>query len=125
MKYNKGITIVSLVITIIVIIILAGITIYYGLTNNTEKAVETKTVYEVHEIIDAVVNRALAHKINPDYYAYIGETNFSEPIEVGRDNQKTTYMPNDGWYLVNEESQFNQLGLDNLSNAYLINYENR
>ena len=90
MKKNLGITLVSLMITIVVIIILAVVTIYYGLTRNTEQAVETKTVYEVHELIDAVINRALSHRINPDYYSYVGKLDYS-PIEVGKGADKKTY----------------------------------
>ena len=49
MKQNKGITLISLVLTIIVLIILAGISLYLVLGDNgiTEKAKEAKTVTSV------------------------------------------------------------------------------
>ena len=122
MKNNKGVTIITLIITIIVIIILAGITIYIGLNQNTEKAMEVKTAYEVHEIIDAVVNRSLVHKINPDYYVYVGKTDY-EPKSIGTEGNKKTYSGNDGWYLLDTKEEFDELGLDNTNTSYLVNYE--
>ena len=48
MRNNKGISIMSLIITIIVIIIIASTTIYYGLTKNMEKATETQVLYDAY-----------------------------------------------------------------------------
>lgn len=122
MKYNKGITIMNLIITIIIIIILAGITMYYNLIQNIERAVETKTVYEVNDIIDAISNRALIHKLNPSFYGFIGKNDF-EPIEVGNGIEKETYSSEDGWYLIDTSAEFTELGLDNITGRYLVRYD--
>ena len=52
MKQNKGITLISLVLTIIVLIILAGISLYLVLGDNgiTEKAKEAKTVTNIASV---------------------------------------------------------------------------
>ena len=122
MKNNNGITIITLIITIIVIIILASFTIYYGLTKNTGQAVETKTVYEVHEIIDAITNRSLLNSLNSAYYTLIGKTNYPE-IKITLNNELKTFRGADGWYLIDEESEFRELGLSNVTGKYLANYD--
>lgn len=123
MKNNKGVTIMTLIITIIVMLIIVSITVYYGLTQNLEKATETQTVYQVHEIIDAVTNRNMMHKINSSYYKYIGKTGF-EPIEITENGLTKLYTSSDGWYLVEDKAEFDALGLDNITGEYLINYSN-
>lgn len=122
MKNNKAISLISLIVTIAVILILASVTIYYGLVKNTDQAVETKTVYEVHEIIDAVSSRALLNKLNSNYYTLIGKTTF-EDITITQNNITTTYTSDNGWYLLDETSEFAALGLENVTGRYLIKYE--
>ena len=122
MRDNKGISIMSLIITIIVIIIIASITIYYGLTKNMEKATETQTLYDTYEMIDAVSSRSLVHKLNPTYYPYIGKSEYT-PITVGKGDQQKTYSSDDGWYLLDESSEFSELGIENVEGAFLVNYD--
>ena len=122
MRDNRGITIVSLIITIVVIIILSTVTIYYGLGNNVDKAEETKVVNEVTDILEAVASRTLLNKLNPSYYVFIGETSY-EPIEIKDDDETTKYSSDDGWYLVNKREHFNELGLDEMKGSFLVNYE--
>ena len=118
MRNNKGISIMSLIIAIIVIIIIASITIYYGLTKNMEKATETQVLYDAYELIDAVASRNLVHKLNPTYYPYIGKSEFT-PVTVGKGDQQKTYSSDDGWYLVDERSEFSALGMENTTGKFL------
>ena len=121
MKNNKGITIITLVTTIVVILILAAITIFYGLSKNTDKAIDTKAIDEVYSLLDAVTNRALMHRINPDFYTFVGTSGeFTYTI----DGKEETYSSDDGWYLVSEEDELNELGISNLNGSYLVNYDN-
>ena len=122
MRNNKGISIMSLIIAIIVIIIIASITIYYGLTKNIEKATETQVLYDAYELIDAVASRNLVHKLNPMYYPYIGKSEFT-PVTVGKGDQQKTYSSDDGWYLVDERSEFSALGMENTTGKFLVNYD--
>lgn len=122
MNKNSGVSIITLIITIIVIIILASFTIYYGLTKNTQQAVETKTVYEVHEIVDAITNRSLLNDLNSSYYNLIGNTEFPA-IEIKEKEETKVYSAADGWYLIEEEEDFRELGLDNTTGSYLVNYD--
>lgn len=118
MKNNKGISLISMVITIIVIIILAAITIFYGLFKTTDTARETKSVYEVYSLIDAVVNRTLMNRLNDGYYKFVGDTKFGKETINGID-----YYSGDGWYLISTKENFRDLGVDNVSGKYLVNYE--
>lgn len=119
MNNNKGITLVALIITIIVIIILASISIYYGLTNNTDRAVETKVIYEVNEVLDAVSSRALLNKLNHDYYVLVGDNSFG----TATNEDGISYNSNDGWYIVNSKEQFDELGITNATGEYIVNYK--
>lgn len=121
MKDNRGVSIITLIVTIIVIIILASLTIYYGIYQNTEEAVDTKNAYEVHEIIEAITNRKLLNELNSNYYKFIGSTEYAD-ISINNNGVVTTYRGNDGWFLVNNVEQFRELGLNNTTGEYLINY---
>ena len=75
LKRSKGITLISLVVTIIVLIILAGISLYLVLGDNgiTEKAKEAKTVTSVataQENLELLKSKILLDKfeITLDYY---------------------------------------------------------
>lgn len=115
---KKGVSLISLIITIVVILILASITIYYGLNENNEKAIETKTVYEVQELLEAVTNRTLLHKLNPNYYAYVGKTDFGSKEVDG-----VTYLATEGWYFLSTAAEFSELSLENITGEYLVNYD--
>lgn len=115
---KKGVSLISLIITIVVIILLASVTIYYGLAENNEKANETKNVYEVQEILEAVANRTLLHKLNANYYPYIGNTDFGSQNVDG-----ITYSANDGWYFLSTNDEFSELSLENITGEYLVNYD--
>lgn len=115
---KKGVSLISVIITIVVIIILASVTIYYGLAENNEKAIETKTVYEVQEMLEAVANRTLLHKLNPNYYAYVGKTDFESKEVAG-----VTYLATEGWYFLSTDDEFSELSLENITGEYLVNYD--
>lgn len=123
MKKNSGISLVTLVISIIIIIILAAITIFYGLSKNADKAIETKSVYEVFSIVDAVTNRALMNRLNPSYYQYVGSQSFGDSQEGKMTIDGKEYTSDDGWYMVDSKDDFDELGLTNIDGQYLFNYE--
>lgn len=122
MRSNKGVTLITLIITIVVIIILATTAIYYGLSQNTEKAIETKTVYEVYSLVDAIANRTLLNRLNPSFYNFVGNNSFGT-YTLDENGQTQIYSSSDGWYLVSSKQELQELGLDNVVGEYLINYE--
>ena len=128
MKKSQGISLISLVITIVVIIILAGMSIYRGLNDNVDEAGNTMNYNEIFEVSEAVAQRALFNKLNPNSYDLVGETRETfivtfeeisgdEDIEYDRE-----YKSEDGWYLINKNNS-SQLNLEKVRREYLVNYD--
>lgn len=117
MKNNKGISISSLIITIIVIIILAGITVYYSYNKNLNKATFTKIYNEMQEVSNAVVQRSIEHKIDKELYKYAGKDLSVEPQEVAG------VQYGEGYYLVKSSEIMGDLGVSNVNRDYIVNYD--
>ena len=74
MKMEHGISLISLIVTIVVIIILAGISIYTGIGDNIDQTSNTMDYNEIFEVSEAVAQRALFNRLNKDVYLLIGES---------------------------------------------------
>lgn len=122
MKKNAGISLIALIITIIVILILAGIILFEGMSGTSQKAKQTKTLYDVVTIIDAVLNRGLLYKLNPDFYKLVGVNDFAT-LRIGNSENQEYYYGGGDWYLVSTKDEFSELGLDNVTGEYLFNYK--
>lgn len=118
MKNNKGISLISLIITIIVIIIIASIVFYTGYNKNLNKASVVKMHNEMQEITIAVQQRAASHKLNNDAYPYAG-TKLTDETAITIGGIKY----GEGYYLATAEEIESILGVDNVSRAYLLNYD--
>ncbi|MBO5179323.1 MAG: hypothetical protein J6B87_03155 [Clostridia bacterium] len=118
MKNNKGISLVSLIFTIIVIIILASIVIYYGYTQNINKATFSRIYNEMQEITTAVQERHAAHRINGSSYPYIG-TKLTDESAITINGIKY----GNGYYLVSQKQLSDELGVSNVTREYVVNYE--
>ena len=117
MKKNSGVSIITLVITIVIIIILAGLTIYLGAFENMDKASETMAYNEIFQITEAVAQRSLMNRVNPSKYPYIGTAlTDASPVKVN----DITY--GDGWYKL-EVKQTPDLNLEKIKVDYIINYD--
>lgn len=116
MKNNKGISMITLVVTIVVLIIIAGVTIYYGGIQNIEEATNVDAYTEALNISDAVVSRGFFNRTNSAKYPFEGTPLTSETaMEV---NGK---LYGEGWYLLTPEDAA-KLGLENIKKEYIINY---
>ena len=116
MKNNKGISLITLIVTIIVIIILAGVAIYTGYTYNIQKATSTKIYTEMNAISTAVSERGKEHRIDNEAYPYVGTALSNDsPQEVGG----VSY--GDGYYLVKPE-ELKEIGVKNVTRDYIVNY---
>mgnify|MGYP003186203389 CR=1 FL=1 len=71
MKQKRGVTMISLVITIIVIILLVTIVLSTGMLGIFE-AQNTKNDMEVRNLKDAVANRMIQNEKNPEKYPLVG-----------------------------------------------------
>ncbi len=94
MKEQKGITLIALVITIIVLLILAGVSIAMltgqnGILTKASGAEEKSTVGEIDEAIKLACDEILANKNDPTYtgeYKKIDSANFEERITANNSN---------------------------------------
>lgn len=120
MKKNSGVSMITLVITIVMLIILASVTIYYGAMQNIDKTTETMSYNEIFEVSEAVAQRTLMNRLDSTRYGYIGEElDDSNPVEV---NGKTYGT---GWHKLDPKSNpdhVSDLSLENIKSEYVINY---
>ena len=80
MKNQKGITLIALVITIIVLLILAGVSIAMltgenGILNKATTAVDESEKAEAEETLKLAVAEILANKLDPTYTGDLDEIN--------------------------------------------------
>lgn len=116
-KNNNGVSLMSLVITIIILLIIASMSIYYGVTKNIDITTSTVSYGEVFEVCEAVSQRALMNKLNASLYPLIG-TKLSDASPVTVDN--VDY--GDDWYKIETTEDFSNLSLENVKRSYLVNY---
>lgn len=116
MKSNKGISLISLIITIVVMLILSGIVIFNTWDNQVNKATFTKVYNEMQEVTTAVQQRHAAHRIDSVVYPYVG-TPYTDaaPIEI----KGIKY--GDGYYLVTA-NDLSTLGIRSAMRDYIVNY---
>lgn len=118
MKNQNGISLVTLIVTIIVIIILAAIVIGGSFNTTLDEATFTRTVSEMKEVYDAVVQRSLEHKLDNTLYAYVGTPLSNDEPEV---INGITY--GDGYYFIKEQTDKEALNLERVKGNYIVNYD--
>lgn len=118
MKNQNGISLVTLIVTIIVIIILAAIVIGGSFNTTLDEATFTRTVSEMTEVYDAVVQRSLEHKLDNTLYAYVGTPLSNDEPEV---INGITY--GDGYYFIKEQTDKEALNLERVKGNYIVNYD--
>ncbi len=114
-KNQKGISLITLVVTIVVLIILAGITIYSGAIRNIDSTTDTMALEEIINIGDAVATRKELHELRGSKYQLIGEA-LTAPVEVNGISYQN------GWYKLNPNNS-TELGLENIKGKYIVNYD--
>lgn len=117
MKNQKGISLVALIITIIVIVILSAIVISGSFNRTLDDTSFTRIVSEMTEVYDAVVQRSLEHKLDDSLYAYVGTplTDDSPEVIDGK-----SY--GDGYYFIKEQADKEALSLERVRGNYIVNY---
>ncbi len=116
-KNNKGVSLISLAITIIVIIIIAGIAISNFFGETQDKATSAKVLNEFIEVENAVIQRGKEHKLDGSVYPYLG-------IKLDDDNAIliNNKLYGAGYYLLEADSLTN-LGVTGTIKNYVVNYE--
>ena len=115
---NKGVSLIALIITIIVILIIAGIAISMFMASDTmDRASSAKVLNEFIEVENAVSQRGTEHKLDPGVYPYEG-TALTDAL--GRTINNKLY--GDGYYYL-EEDDLVRLGITGTVKNYIVNYE--
>lgn len=115
LKKEKGVSLIILVITVIVMLILAGIIVYEG--TGTIKEARKQSIYTNLLLIQAKT-RTINDKVEFQEAEYIGKviTDNSIKEKVGSDISNDLYELN--------QEDLNQLGVDVKENDYAVDYKN-
>lgn len=129
MKNQKGITLISLVITIIILLILASISIYTG-TNNVKESRDSAVKTELQFVQQAVLQKYAKYKLTGDKSILPGNpypdfTKLNEIISQINEKTKVTIVLKDenanNYYLLDKNS-LQALGITNTEDEYIVNY---
>lgn len=125
-KNQDGITIVSLMITIIVLLIIAGIGIGFG-TSSINQAADSKLTSDLMIVQHAVLEQYGKYKTTKDVGYLVGNKVEKSSVEslasqmgVNLVNIPDTYTNNDYYRL--DKASLIQLGIQESSDEYIINY---
>jgi Tfp pilus assembly protein PilE len=123
-KQNHGITLVSLVITIIVLIIITGIAIFAGTsTIKSTKIAGFMTELElIQEKVNTIYEKRKLNKEDINYYSSLGQ-NISI-IDSSKLANLLNGVSEEGYYYFSKED-LKKLELDNISQEVIINFETR
>ena len=133
-NYEKGITLLALVITIVVLIILASITINIG-KDGIKESKENTMLSELGMVQNAILQRKTKADLTNETYP--GETiteaniNLEETIQEINDNrasgeEEISRKDSDDshyYFLSTENGGLEELGITNSEDAYIVNYE--
>lgn len=117
LKSNRGISLLSLIITIIVILIIAAIAIMNGFSKNIDEAQFSKIYNEILEVENAVSQRGFEHKLDAIVYPYEKNQIYSKENAITVNN--VTY--GEGYYLVTPV-ELEKLGVTGATREYVVNY---
>ena len=118
---NKGITLIALVITIIVLLIIAGITITGSITG-VDEANTNKLLTELDMVQHAVLERYTKYSLTKDEDLLVGTQTSSLP-SIGDNNWQiqSPSKPYEYYYTLVPED-LNMLGITNTEDTYIVNY---
>lgn len=126
LKSTKGITMIALVITIIVLLILSGIGLTMGL-DATKQAQDSKLITELEIVQHAIFEQYTKYKLTKDPSTLVGlKVDISQVQEIANRMGVTlvsissTYEPKDYYRL--DKASLLALGITNTSDEYIVNY---
>lgn len=125
-KQEKAITLVSLMITVILLFILAGVSITIG-TGQMKTVNDSKLTSELEMVQHAVLEQYIKYKTTKDKVYLVGnkitkEEASSAASEMGvtLTNIPDTYKDKDYYRL--DKASLTAMGIQEVSNEYIINY---
>lgn len=121
LKENKGITLIALIITIIILIILAGIGVAAG-RESVKTAKDNKLFVELDMVQHAILERYSKYKLINDEDMLVGtKLTYDEAESVSE--QMDRRLPEAGTYYRLTPENIESLGLAKGEHTYIVNYE--
>ena len=125
-KNENGVTIISLVITIIMMLILASVTItsIVGRNSVVEDAADSNKILELQEVQQAVFETYIKYKRTENEEYIIGTKCNQELLEQYENEMNITLKDTtyNKYYLLNSQN-LTKLGLNDSVDSYIVNYE--
>lgn len=124
MKYQKGITLITLVITIIIMFILTGVVTYSGIeaVNSAKKTAFISELEMIQAKVNVIYEERKTNSEKVEYYNSIGQ-------DISNvDSERLTEIlgeTNKEGFLYFKPKDLEKLDLDNISGEVLINYDTR
>lgn len=121
LKNNKGITLVALIVTIIVLLILASIGISGGRAS-INMAKDNRVITDLNMVQHAILERYSKYKLTQDEQMLAGTKIDYEDAESSAE-QLDHVLPNEGDYYRLQPADLKNLGLTDAQHTYVVNYE--
>ncbi|MCI8352471.1 MAG: LamG domain-containing protein [Clostridia bacterium] len=124
MKNQKGITLITLVITIVILIIITGVVTYNGLeaVNTSQKTAFISELEMIQAKVNVIYEERKASTEKIEYYNLIGQD--LSNIDQARINEALGQTSKEGFKFFNS-GDLKDLDLDNINQEVLINYDTR
>lgn len=125
-KTQKGITLVSLIITIIILLIISSIGINFGI-NGINSTKDSKLEAELNMVQHAILEQYTKYKTTKDMVYLVGNKvseeqlrQITEELEITLVNIPDTYSNKDYYKL--DKASLNKIGIRETNNEYIVNY---
>jgi len=125
-KNCKGVSIVSMIITVIVVAIIAGVSINFGL-NGVNETRDAKATSELQMVQNAVLQQYAKYKTTRDSVYLVGNVMSDDEIQEIADEMDIelvdipdTYSNKDYYRL--DKASLTAIGIEDSSDEYIINY---
>ena len=120
-RNNKGVTLVSLVVTIIVLLIIASISIVGGI-QGADTAADNKLLTELDMVQHAVLQRYTKYSLTKDKELLVGTKVNSLPNSTEITWQVRNPQNDEEEYYELGSSELTNLGITNSKDTYIVNY---
>ncbi len=122
LRDNKGITLIALTITIIILLILAGITIGGG-RESIKMTKSNKLLAELDMVQHACLERYTEYKLTGDISLLIGtEVNYAAVQGLAEELGINTLLSTNNYYRLTP-SDLEKIGIQDANDTYIVNYQ--
>lgn len=121
-RENKGITLVALVITIILLLIISGISIT-GVIRGNKEAKESKLFSELNMVQHAILERYTKAQLTKEELPGIEINNIEEVKTIINEmDSEITLKGKENEYKKLNKEELEKLGITNSTDTYIVNY---